>query len=372
MKYIFHLGRDAELSTLEVISYLKRTQKKYKILKITKKALQIDIQKLDHNETIRSLGGTIKISLELEDPEKAIHKKIYSLNSKRINYGINSLESSTKSFQDLVDLIKLSCKKEKIKILHKHTKEREIPPSKSQNLNLELTLFKNKIYAVVAASDPKSYAKRDEKRPYFDPLKVISVRLSKILINLAQPKKNDTLLDPFAGLGTILQEASLMDINSIGSDNNPQTINRCKANLDWAKKQFKIKKFPKTIVSDISYLSKKIKSVDCIATEPYLGPYLKKLPTEMEARTISKDISRLYNTFLREASKILRTGSKVAIIVPTFKTRDSKIIRIGFQNMLRNHSFKIYQPLENNLIPLDYAPKGSKIKRKIYILEKLK
>ena len=372
MNYIFHLGRDAELSALEVISYLERIQKKYKILKITKKALVIDLPNLDNNEAIKNLGGTIKISLELEDPEKAIQKKIYSINSKRIHYGINSLESSTKSFQQLVNLIKTFCKKEKIKVLHKHSKEREIPPSKSQNLDLELTLFKNKVYAVIAASDPKSYALRDEKRPYFDPLKVISVRLSKILINLAQPKNNDTLLDPFAGLGTILQEASLMNINSIGTDNNPQTINRCKANLDWAKKQFKIKNSPKTLVSDISQLSKKVKSVDCIATEPYLGPYIKKLPTEMEAREIAKDISRLYNNFLKEASKILKTGSKVAVIVPAFKTRDSKTIRIGFQNMLKIHNFKIHQPLKNKLIPLDYTLRGSKIRRKIYILEKLK
>lgn len=371
MEHIFHLGRDAELSALEVVSYLERTQKKYKILKITKKALLIDIPTLDHNETMKCLGGTIKISLELKNPEESIQNKIHTLTSRRISYGINSLESSSKSLQSLTNLIKSFCKKERIKALHKHSKEREIPPSKSQSLDLELTLFKNKIYAVVAASNPKSYAKRDEKRPYFDPLKVISVRLSKILINLAQPKRKDTLLDPFAGLGTILQEASLMNINSIGSDNNPQTVTRCKTNLQWVKQQFKVKKSPKIVTSDISQISKKIKSANCIATEPYLGPYLKKLPTEMEARNIAKDLSRLYNNFLKEASKILRTGSKVAVIVPTFKTKDSKTIRIGFQNLLKNHRFKIHQPLKNNLIPLDYVLRGSKIRRKIYILEKL-
>lgn len=372
MDYIFHLGRDAELSTLEVISYLERIGKKYKIKKITKKALLLDIEKLDHFETIKNLGGTIKISLELPDPETSIENKILSFIIKRINYGINSLESSEKSLQELTGLIKTFCKKQKIKALHKHVKEREIPPSKSKSLDLELTLFKNKVYAVVASSDPKSYAKRDEKRPYFDPLKVISVRLAKILINLAQPKKKDVILDPFAGLGTILQEAALMDISALGSDNNSLTVKKCNANIQWAKNTFKLKKIPKIALSDISQVSKKIKSANCIATEPYLGPFLKKLPTEPEAREIVKDVSRIYDNFLRNASRILKQGSKVAIIVPSYKTRDGKSIKIGFQTMLKNHRFKIYQPLKNTMVPLDYILKRGKVQRKIYILEKLK
>ncbi len=372
MNYIFHLGRDAELSTLEIISYLERIGKKYEIKKITKKALLLDIDKLDNFETIKNLGGTVKLSLELKDPEQSIQNKIYSMTSKRINYGVNCLESSENTLLELTSMIKTFCKKQKIKALHKYVKERELPPSKSKNLDLELTLFKNKIYAVVASSDPKSYAQRDENRPYFDPLKVISVRLAKILINLAQPKKKDILLDPFSGLGTILQEAALMDISSLGSDNNPLTIKKCNANIQWAKNKFKLNKIPKVVLSDISQLSKKVKYANCIATEPYLGPFIKKLPTELEAREIVKDVSRLYDNFLKNASRILKQGSKMAVIVPSYKTRDSKSIKIGFQTMLKTHHFKIHQPLKNTMVPIDYDLKGSKIKRKIYILEKLK
>ena len=372
MKYMFHLGRDAELSILEVVSYLERTNRKYNILKITKRVFLVDIDRFDPSEAMLCLGGTTKISSETKNPNQEISKKMISLAKGKINYGINFFESSKTELKEVVDIIKKIAREEKIKALQKHSSERDIPPSKSSNLDLEITFFKNKIYLVSAVSDPKSYKRRDEKRPYFNPLKVVSIRLAKILINLAQPKNNATILDPFAGIGTILQESSLMGISSIGIDKDYRTVKKCQENLDWLKKNFKTKA-PITIKKgDAKNLNNIIKSADCIATEPYLGPFIKKLPTEVEARETAKELSILYDSFLREASKLLKRGSKMSIVVPTFKTKNAKLIRIGFQTLIKRHGFGIFQPLKNNLVPIDYALKNSKIRRKIYILEKLK
>ncbi|MDP3916978.1 MAG: DNA methyltransferase [Nanoarchaeota archaeon] len=371
MNHIFHLGRDPELSALEIVSFLDRTNRGYKLLKITKKIMLISLDKFDPIYAIKALGGTIKISSEIDNPENYITKELSLIKSKKINYGINEIESSKEAFNNLTDIIKITAKKEKLRAFHKQKTEREIPPSKSKNLDLELTLYKNNIYKVSAVSDPKSYEKRDEKRPYFDPLKVISVRLAKILINLAQPKKNSVLLDPFAGLGTILQEASLIEIKSMGLDKDPLTVKKCQKNLIWAKDKFKFKVFPKVIRLDVGNMSKSTKNIDCIATEPYLGPYLRKLPKEQEARKIAEELSKLYEKFLRESSKMLKKGSKIAVIIPTFKTRDNKLIRVGFQSMIKKYNFDIFQPLKNNIIPLDYTMKGSKLRRKIYVLEKV-
>lgn len=371
MEYIFHLGRNPELSSLEIVSFLKRTNRKYEILKITKRALLANVDKLDSTDAISCLGGTIKISSEPQDIDSLIQNKIVNTRSKKINFGINFMESSKAELKKVSEKVKQISRVESVKALQKHSTEREIPPSKSKNLDLELTLFKNKLYMVSAVSDPKSYAFRDEGRPCYDSLKVVSVRLAKILINLAQPKERDILLDPFSGLGTILQEASLMNLQTIGTDNDKLIIKDSKANLNWAKRELKIKKNPQIKCMNVSKISC-LRNVDCIATEPYLGPFLRKLPTEQEAREIVKDLSKLYDSFLRESSKLLKKGSKIAIVVPTFKTKNAKLIRIGFQTMLKKHGFDIYQPLKNTLVPIDYVLKGSKIRRKIYILEKLK
>jgi len=369
MKYLFHLGRNPELSSLEVVSFLQRTNRNYKILKITKKFILLEISSLDSIETIKNLGGTTKISSELNNLEEYIGK---SIKAKKFNYAINILESSQASIKGLTDLIKKVSKQFKAKPLHKHVKENEISPSKSQSLELELTLYKNNVYKVIAVSDPKSYKNRDEVRPFFDPLQVISVRLAKILINLAQPNKNTILLDPFCGLGTIIQEASLLGIQTIGSDNNLGMVKKCQSNITWAKKKLRLKVNPRIRNLNVRSLSKSLNGNFCIATEPYLGPYLKKLPWENEAREIARELSKIYEDFLREASKLLKQGSKVALVVPTFKTRTNKIIRIGFQSMLEKYNFGIYQPLNNTLIPIDYIVRNNKIRRKIYVLEKLK
>jgi tRNA G10 N-methylase Trm11 len=370
MNHIFHLGRNPGLSTLEVISYLERTNTEYEIKKITKRVLIIGLTKFNTKKAITALGGTVKISIPVNNEE--IEKNILDLYTKKLSYGINSIESSNSKVLSFNEQIRNICKKEKIKSYHKFPKEKDIPPSKAINLDLEFTLYKNQEYFVSATSNPKSYEERDERRPFFNPLKVTSLRLAKILINLAQPKKQAIILDPFAGLGTILQEALLMGFKIAGSDKKSSAVKKCKSNLRWIKSKYKISSEYSIHKSDILDISERINKADCIVTEPYLGPFLRKLPGELEARRIAKDLTILYTDFLVESSKILKKGSKMVVIVPTFKTKNNKHIRIGFQSLIEPNGFRIFQPLKNNMIPLKYGLQNSKIRRKIYILEKFK
>jgi tRNA G10 N-methylase Trm11 len=370
MNHIFHLGRNPELSILEIISYLDRTKTKYKVEKITKKVLIIESTSFNAKKAITALGGTVKISIPINKEE--IEKNILDLYTKKLSYGINSIESSNSNTILLNETIRNFCKKNKIKSFHKYIKERDIPPSKSTNLDLEFTLYKNKNYFVSATSNPKAYEERDENRPFFNPLKVTSLRLAKILINLAQPKKQAVILDPFAGLGTILQEALLMGFKIAGADIKSSAVKKCKSNLRWIKSKYKVKSEYSIHHSEILHLSERITEADCIVTEPYLGPFLRKLPGELEARRIAKELNELYSDILRESSNILKKGSKMVIIVPAFKTKNNKNIRIGFQSLIEPNGFRIFQPLNNKLIPIEYRLKSSKIRRKIYILEKFK
>ena len=53
-------------------------------------------------------------------------------------------------------------------------------------------------------------------------------RLAKILINLSEVKDEEILLDPFCGIGVILEEALLQNINVIGIDKDKKAVDRCK------------------------------------------------------------------------------------------------------------------------------------------------
>ena len=101
-----------------------------------------------------------------------------------------------------------------------------------------------------ARFNPKETAFRDMKKPERRESLAISPNLSKILINLSQAKPSGNLLDPFCGVGVIIQEALLQNINSIGVDLNPQATSQAKTNIAWLNKTFKITTPYKIITQD--------------------------------------------------------------------------------------------------------------------------
>ena len=110
----------------------------------------------------------------------------------------------------------------------------------------------------------------------------ISPRLSKIMINLTHCTPGKTFLDPFCGVGTILQEALLSRAKVVGLDINRWCVDAAKRNLDWISREYELRDADFTVVQgDVREMAPKIHGeIDCIATEPDLGPALRELPTE--------------------------------------------------------------------------------------------
>jgi len=74
------------------------------------------------------------------------------------------------------------------------------------------------ICAVDAASILRSWTyRRPRIRPFFHPSALYS-KFARLLVNLAQVKDNDLLLDPFCGTGSIIIEAGEIGVKSIGID----------------------------------------------------------------------------------------------------------------------------------------------------------
>jgi tRNA (guanine10-N2)-dimethyltransferase len=61
------------------------------------------------------------------------------------------------------------------------------------------------------------YERRPRSRPFFHP-SVLYPKFARLLVNLAHVKEGAILLDPFSGTGSILVEAGLMGIKSLGVD----------------------------------------------------------------------------------------------------------------------------------------------------------
>ncbi len=234
------------------------------------------------------------------------------------------------------DNIKNIFKEFKIKgILLNERKGNELNPSKIVKTSLiedgfDLMLFKNYLARTVAVSNPLEYKFRD-KRPRNDFVKSISIRLAKILINLSGAKENDLLLDPFCGVGVLLQEALLMNINVIGIDNDRKSVKDSYENMDWLKKNYKFKASFKLLNNDARKLRNILKDkVDVIVTEPYLGPYLKKLPTKEMALKIKKELEELYKEVFYNFKYVLKKDGRMVFIVPRFRLYENEKIKINF------------------------------------------
>ena len=74
--------------------------------------------------------------------------------------------------------------------------------------------------------------RRPNKRIYSMPT-TMHPRLARALINLAELKENEIMLDPFCGTGGILIEAGLLGIKTIGIEIKRELVKGCKMNLEY-------------------------------------------------------------------------------------------------------------------------------------------
>jgi tRNA G10 N-methylase Trm11 len=112
------------------------------------------------------------------------------------------------------------------------------------------------------------------------------------------------------------------------------------------------------------------KSFDGIASEPFLGPLLKKISKEKEAKKIIHDLGQLYFAFFRKLALITKK-QRIAIILPAVKCSNGKTLELP--ETVFNQNFNSVNPIkefQENAFPFNYMEKESRIGRKIYILER--
>ena len=239
-------------------------------------------------------------------------------------------------------------------------------------------LVEESVEIIVCASDkyyigtteslhnPFDYQKRDMERPIQRPIFSIPPRLANIMINLVGAKGGDSLLDPFCGIGTILQEAALRKIKINGIDKDEECIKSAKTNLGWLADQYGINiDLEKIRHGDATRLSEYFEedSIDAIATEPYLGPPLKGNQSHEDVEKIFEEIRPLYEKALKEFYKVLKGGKRASIVSPCIRMRENKVIRFNFKEIAEASGFKII----NSIID---AEKRHRTQREIFVIEK--
>jgi len=357
-EYLFIFGREPKLSFLELMSYFKSHGIEYKIIKHEKEVCVILLsEKLDFGKMLNNLGGTVKIGEVFEEYE-------YKGSKNKLNYGV----SIYKGKDNLIEILKKEYKKEEVKAMLRKTRDKVFMPSEILSKNLtEFLVFGDYKARTIAFFNPRKYKERDETRPKQMLLHQVSLRLAKILINLSQARHS--LLDPFCGVGTILQEGMINRLNVIGLDIDQESVDASKENLKWLKEKFGIKSKFKVIKGNAKKLTRHLKrnSIEAIATEPDLGPYFRKIPSKTDVEKTINNLNKMYYEFLLQSHEILKKKGKIAIILPRLKYKGgSKGLNV--KDLLKSTKFGVYSASKGIKLPL--ITEGRFLDREIYVFEK--
>ncbi|MFW9852373.1 MAG: TRM11 family SAM-dependent methyltransferase [Candidatus Thorarchaeota archaeon] len=226
-------------------------------------------------------------------------------------------------------------------------------------------------------TNPFKDIKQDEERPERFFTHGTSIKLSRTLVNLSQTLKDGILLDPFCGTGTILIEGLKQKMKVIGIDKDPKCIRATKANLNHFSEQFhsreKMKEKWLVYMKDSRYLKDTIdKEIDSIVTEPYLGPFLKKLPEMDEAKEIMDNLEKLYVRVLNECAKHLKVGGKIIFIVPEYKYPSDISISPNVSSIAKKTKLQLVTKSKffSLDLPIEIGRKHNIINRKLVVLVK--
>ena len=338
MKIFFILGRNPELSKAEIFEFLKARNRTQKEIFFEGNLLIIEVNE-GEKFNIQEFGGVIWLGQITFEGTKENFQTYLNKNEiipeDKFSYAIIGNQDE----QILKEKFKKERKKASIKHGRNQIQYQDGTKHKLPKADFLIVYYKHGeiIYFGTAT---QSYSNtelrnRDMNKPVRRESLAISPRLSKILINLSGAKPHDLMLDPFCGIGGILQEALLKQINVYGIDNDKQATINAKTNLKWIQDKYNIKSTYKiennnsTHASDLQFAA--------IATETPLGKLLKKKPNTNQSKQMILNFEAYIIPILRRLKIIKKPSAKIAITFPVIQT-----IHVDAQKIAKKTGLKIY------------------------------
>ena len=145
-------------------------------------------------------------------------------------------------------------------------------------------------------------------------------------IILRYSKENDVVLDQFAGGGTTLVEAKLLNRNIIGVDVNDIAIQRCKEKVDFEYKQSNSKVIiKKGDARDLFFIENE--SIDLICTHPPYANiinYSEKLENDLSLLNVKEFLIQMEKV-ANESFRVLKKGKFCAILMGDTRQKGNMI-----------------------------------------------
>ena len=394
--YCFISGKNWKLSLAELVSYMDARGYFFEISEFSRSFFTIKIQDTIEATVIDDLGGTLKMAekaasvptgkiveaflkenkqiekqLRFDLPLDVLAEQMPRAVSGKSVFGVSvywadpSFRHAARAVQRflgnwLKDELKDQDKKTRFMGFPRERKNPQLTPVEVLKQCLiknhsEVLLWIGKqetsIGTTLAVHNPFEFQNRDVDKPVQRKIFGISPRVAKIMVNLTHCTSGKVFLDPFCGVGNILQEALLAKARVIGVDINRWCVDASKRNLDWLTREYFLEDADYLVMQgDVRNLREKIREeIDCIATEPDLGPALREVPTTPYAEKILENLMPLFNDFLLEAYAVMRENGFLVLVTPYVKTRSGKPVTMNITELAQSVGFSVIKPFEKNL-----------------------
>lgn len=349
--YVFFLGSNPALSATEVWRVLRHGNYQPALIVGNSIFMAIKTSRPIPYSLFKNLGGSLRVGNLLGISETAwtaegIAKIIFSKSefNKKISLGVSVINMP----REYVRQVALDLKKW---VKSAHGSLRFILPQKGSRLNaatvifnrlaadpnMEITVIQHNdafyLVKTIFVQDIQAYERRDTARPVRDPkVGMLPPKLAQIIMNIGISEINApsplAILDPFCGMGAILQEGWLMGHKLTGSDVSLRMISASKQNLSWLQPQIAVNTdlepdvFPHD--ATLPFPDKFKGYFDAVVTEPYLGePLSAPLPSaELYAR--EESLTRMYILALRQIHLVLNNSGILVFLLPVPRTDSNK------------------------------------------------
>jgi tRNA G10 N-methylase Trm11 len=314
---------------------------------------------------IQDFGGIIKLGrVQFEGPESEFADFVNSdelIPSDKFTYSVRG------NIDDQIFIDKFKSEKRKA-VIRRGTRSLTFQSGNTEQMaKADFQIFAyqrgRKIYYGLSEQiyTPKEVKERDIKKPVRREQLAISPRLAKIIVNLSQVQPGQLMLDPFCGVGGVIQEALIQGINCYGIDKDKLAVEQARQNIKWLSNQYKIEASYNLLAADAKAVSKI--RFDAVATEPALGELFRHKPRDFEARQIIDRFEKLMIPILKNLKRLAKPGAKIVFIAPFVREFSIDIRRVCSQTSLRQYSF------DRVAFPIKEFREGQFISREIFVLE---
>ena len=189
------------------------------------------------------------------------------------------------------------------------------------------------------------------------------------------PGRNDswstplTILDPFCGSGTILQESLMMSLAAYGTDKNPKMPSESQKNIDWLRGKYHYLPDCRTEVADATNY-KWHAPFDAVASEIYLGPPMSQIPVPIKLKAATHEVENILHGFLSNISPQIKPGFTLCLAVPAWNDGKNGFSRLDSLDILERVGYNRISISGISDEDLIYHREGQIVGRELLVLEK--